>query len=795
MSNLQQRLDRAERPASPTMGMGGFVQSAAMKRSDSVSKRWSVQTPPALNRASSSASVRSSLATSQSMPRLEVHSSVRGRMSPHDPAVVRTPSPGTASVMEHSKARETTHHADTPSRVVDTLSDTIVLDKSHPRPPSSVPNLSQLERSKEEPLDRPSSPSKRWSPTKSSWLESALSKPESPTPKAATPQQPSWMAELSKTKQRRGSIDLGKAKETYNDGQLRSPGKEAERLPASNLNKVEETPASRAQPADSTRPRGDESQRTPIDQSSKPSMARKPSGAERSTTAKPLDALSSKAGNQIQDSSKPLKAYSIRKPSGQAVLDRVSQSKSSPSITEHKPKPTTPPTKDLRAGLKHRGLSTEAKGKDELEFQNIFGRLRRTQTEKRVAHKESSDDLIRQRTVLDDPDNPPKATVADNVSEGSDAKKRAVRTDAVHASHSGERSVDKEKPKEEIPEAIVRKNALVRSGSVREAGTPLAKDNERVAKGHAAGTPGAAPNSGSKPTVSRTPMAKLSVPQSTNVGALSPTELFADDEPPKTSLSTSPSKLASRFNPALANVLARGPPSTALNDIKPSMTSSYLANETVSARQPAEEVGPDITTKGLTHMTKDRAKGPKRRLPTAQENKMSHDGTKRQTPEYGGEKPGPTTEAQQVNNDGPKAMRISRAQLVKDKDVLHSTPASTIQTEKALTRVVAAEQSLPLAPIKSPQLKGKPLPPLKKSGSLKSLRSTSGGNPSFPRRIQLHPSRRTNRHSRTIASARTPSPNPMDSRPLSRAYHRPRKTHETRLSLNKAWKALVHLLR
>ena len=42
MSPAQGRIS-PERPVSPTKGMGGFVQSAMMKRNDSVNKRWSVQ--------------------------------------------------------------------------------------------------------------------------------------------------------------------------------------------------------------------------------------------------------------------------------------------------------------------------------------------------------------------------------------------------------------------------------------------------------------------------------------------------------------------------------------------------------------------------------------------------------------------------------------------------------------------------------------------------------------------------------------------------------------------------------
>ena len=51
--------ERMERPASPTKGLGGFVQSAMLKRSDSVNKRWSAQGGPGLSRGNSISSNRS----------------------------------------------------------------------------------------------------------------------------------------------------------------------------------------------------------------------------------------------------------------------------------------------------------------------------------------------------------------------------------------------------------------------------------------------------------------------------------------------------------------------------------------------------------------------------------------------------------------------------------------------------------------------------------------------------------------------------------------------------------------
>ena len=58
MSPSQGRMspERLGRPVSPTKGLGGFVQSAMLKRSDSVTKRWSAHAGPGLSRGNSLAS-------------------------------------------------------------------------------------------------------------------------------------------------------------------------------------------------------------------------------------------------------------------------------------------------------------------------------------------------------------------------------------------------------------------------------------------------------------------------------------------------------------------------------------------------------------------------------------------------------------------------------------------------------------------------------------------------------------------------------------------------------------------
>src|SRR5690242_7974855 len=87
MSPTQGRMSpERERPASPTKGMGSFVLSASMKRGDSVSKRWSTQTPPTLNRNSSTLSNRgSAMAGFGSLSKMERPTSLSREQSADDP--------------------------------------------------------------------------------------------------------------------------------------------------------------------------------------------------------------------------------------------------------------------------------------------------------------------------------------------------------------------------------------------------------------------------------------------------------------------------------------------------------------------------------------------------------------------------------------------------------------------------------------------------------------------------------------------------------------------------------------
>ncbi|CAI7607266.1 unnamed protein product [Penicillium glandicola] len=204
------------RSTSPTKGLGGFVQSAMMRRSDSVSKRWSAQTP-GLGRSNSIVSNRSSVAG----PSLgEMTPPTLGRIG-RDPSTLLQ-RPGSS----HSEAHtETTERPTTPSAPADR--DTVNFESpgrsfrpGHSRSASSA--TTDGNDSQTSPFVSKTMDPRRWSPNKASWLESALNRPELPRQTARPPSQPNW----AKDRQSRGSVDLGRVnnfKEVTPLGLMRTP--------------------------------------------------------------------------------------------------------------------------------------------------------------------------------------------------------------------------------------------------------------------------------------------------------------------------------------------------------------------------------------------------------------------------------------------------------------------------------------------------------------------------------------------------------------------------------------------
>ncbi|CAK7215590.1 hypothetical protein SBRCBS47491_002532 [Sporothrix bragantina] len=545
------------RPLSPTKGAGGFVQSAMMKRSDSV-KRWSVTSPPGLQRADSIASSRAALDNSRR------------------PIPIAQAKPTSRPTSSHGRESANNSRPSTPIRL-----QTSFPSEEEPKEPKE-PKESTSTIKDEEQVTPPSSPSKtmdprRWSPTKtSSWLDAALNKPESPKPKMAPlpNNQPAWMVELNKAKAQKAS----------------NPG------------------AADATPTPPPVTRKHEVKTGGL-------MRSGPMGTAAATpTHKPSASISSLSG----------------KPLGLGTSSLL-------------PKEGTPPKPDaLRAGLKPRpALPQEKTDGSANELQNVFGSLRRTKTQNYVAPDVLKDNITRGKSALIVTGGPKPREKKDELKDAIMQKKadfnqaksegRGIATNA-HASS---------KNNQPIPEGMAKRLELNKTGgSVSSSASAsvlsyMRRDSSpsKPAEDLAARASGAETASFSRSSTAST----LSGSSTTEVpDVASPAVAESVSSPPVKNFGSigraSPkiggfggagaggSALANRFNPALAGMLARGPPGVAsgggspvIDDATTPPTSGRVASPASSsaATEPPPGPGPQ-----LTHMTKNRARGPRRKAPS-----------------------------------------------------------------------------------------------------------------------------------------------------------------------------------
>ncbi|CAG8957395.1 hypothetical protein HYFRA_00010821 [Hymenoscyphus fraxineus] len=531
MSPSQGRIspDRVDRPLSPTKGMGGFVQSAMMKRSDSVNKRWSVQSPTGIGRKNSLASNRSNNDHGNISPGLANTAAFSGQNSPR-PSSRPTSSHNFSAGQENSSGGNPS-----PSREGFVKPALPVSRTSTPQPLSVASEISPdiATRSDASP---PASPTKtadtrRWSPTKSSWLESALNKPDFPKPKATPPpQQPAWMAEIAKAKQK-GSVDLGRSPtaarhEVKVGGLMRSPAPGAPPKPMS--------------------------------------ISGLPAGFVAGAVSK------SRADSISQEPLKSPGTPESGKPSPPPIKAK------SPPLMAAKFTPDTPPTNDFRASLKSRLSPSDNSGSAQPEFKNVFGQLKRTKTQNYVAPDELKNNITRGKAALNITGGPKKTERVDEFKDAILKKKEDFKK--AQAEGKGIRPSSGSLSENTIPEALARRRAMT------------------------TGQPGPL----SPP--SRSPMEQVDSPQSNT-----PTKV-PNESVPVPGRGSVGGKLAGRLNPALAGLLARGPPSAG-SDRSSSPAMSTSSQRTVSMST-STTVGEPDAGRQLTHMTKGRARGPKRRNPT-----------------------------------------------------------------------------------------------------------------------------------------------------------------------------------
>ncbi|KAL8997104.1 MAG: hypothetical protein Q9169_003540 [Polycauliona sp. 2 TL-2023] len=588
--------ERLERSPSPTKGLGGFVQSAMLKRSDSVSKRWSAQPSTGLSRGNSIASNRSGYEASKygiaslNAPNEQAPAKASREISP-----VATSRPGsshsTMNVIQTGKENdkpgfsgvpEPRNTANAPTNA--SVTPPSQHEKDHSDIDHSRPNR---DRTKSE-TSPPSSPSKRWSPTKSSWLENAINKSDSPKPKMPPPPQPSWKANLNQPNQQRGVTDPGKSnnfKQVSTSGLLRSPPMGATINQPNSISSLASRPASGKLELPRTNsfnsvldPRKDQHSRSPTNVETSPTSARKPDTAVATTSSQSAVA---EAASAETTPSKP------RKPN--AASEKKSESPQMP-----RPKPETPPKKDFRSNLKPRQVSGDRKPTEDAEFKNVFGKLKRTQTQNYVAPDELKDNILRGKAGLSVTGGPKKTDRRDEFKESLLKQKEAMKAGSPPAV-GRKPSVDISTKNQRAPEAAASATGKPMTISERGSSSP---------------TPSSASTEPQSEVLAR--LQHLKGEKSRPTAGLPQSDLAKQKNPPVNE------RKGLDFNSSLAGMLARGPsPLTGRDQPAPIAVSrsdgTHSSPTTVDTLQSPKE-GPQ-----LTHMTKARARGPKRRLPKSNE--------------------------------------------------------------------------------------------------------------------------------------------------------------------------------
>lgn len=736
-----------ERPSSPTKGLGGFVQSAMMKRSDTVSKRWSAQVPSGLSRTNSVTSNRNSVAlpsqgetspvmntkpdeeeASPAPPSNRPGSSHSEATIVHNNAVKESPRPETPPMPTHN---DETKGGESPSKLSLSM---------HSRSGSMFDKDNQnSEHSSNSPAHSRTMDPKRWSPTKASWLESALNRPDSPRHRKQASQSSTWsskdrhqprgsidlsawakerqdrqskgsvdLSAWSKDRQSKGSVDLGRKnsfKEVTPTGLMRSvpPGGHFKKPSISgipDLSKSLDTGKGREQ--SSPEPVSNPKETEPLTVDTSLAAQKDEIKEEVEEEAEETEETKEAEAPSVSPEKSPLQTEATTETDTEVKTDTTGTSEEQKS--DHKPSPlslaptpTIPPSPsplsprdpaspkpksqspviDFRANLRRREVVKGDAPQEEPEFKNVFGKLKKTTTSNYVAPDKLKDNILKGKASLNATGGPQKSAKQDEFRESLVKQKEAIKsTGGLSRRNTVE---EKEAPSGSVPEAIAKRNSLAKSGSVKgslsanspvspspvspEFGTPdllgqkspissplRSETFENTESPQAASVPeeSAAPaepeplpstadlassrnetnsefkrdsveedqsrseepesEQERKPTEEETQPVRSLPSESVTAASSVPAAPSAAPEGP----SAKGNKLAGRINPALAGLLSRGPPPVGAGGNGPKKSMPMGLGITGSGGSDSSAAGAP-----LTHMTKNRVRGPKRRGPGA----------------------------------------------------------------------------------------------------------------------------------------------------------------------------------
>jgi len=574
-SSLLGRTTMSERPVSPTKGAGGFVQSAMMKRTDSVSKRWSGQASGISRQDSTSSLPQTGPGSSTYLPYYSTTSQAH-------PTSIQSGDETDTAYKHHGSL----HSRSKSVATLRTGQGSIV---------SAAPTFSP-----------PLSPSKRWSPTKSTWLESALSRPESPTKQQTssnTPTQPVWMTELSKAKKQREDAEAESAQATPNviDPRL-SPV-----IGFPSPSPAMPSPMPTKGPIIGLGLSGSE---TPSAASRRPILLEKASTDFFSVRNSGLGSVDSPA------------KIGVGNDSSAKTTPELYQA--SPAAAARSPPQQTPSSSgkiDFRAALKPRDSSGDQKPGGNLEFRSALGSLRKTTTQNYVAPDVLKNNILRGKAGLNHTDGPRKSERRDELKDSILQKKAEMKANPSSL-EAGDHAAQKPAQAAAIPEAFRAREELNKlDGSSTQVTTsdtalPEALARQKTLRGGALDT-----SEGNLPktfgTLVYPVLQACNDDNSDDMHVNSQVSKSSQDIIPVTNggghsralpvVKSKSSNLANRFNPALAGLLAKGPSTR--------HTAGQSSVDVVKATEVSETQHDKQESNELNHMTKARVRGPKRRKP------------------------------------------------------------------------------------------------------------------------------------------------------------------------------------
>jgi hypothetical protein len=395
------------------------------------------------------------------------------------------------------------------------------------------------------------------------------------------------MAEINRIKQQRSSVDLGHSNsaEPFGSGRT-SPLKDVQLKPAS-LRKFEIPKKDATESETVGRPTSPRKFTLPSRQA--------PPELQHLAEASPGPSLSREEKPTPVDEVVPAPEEPVasdpvdRVPTPLAAKSEVAEPFQPPvrPLSSTKRRPTTPPKKDFRANLRSRPSIDDGSKKGEVsELQNVFGKLRKAETKNYVAPDMLKTNILSGKNALNVTGGPKPTVRRDEFRESLVKKKSAILEKAQDEGSVLKKTEAPAQPAP-LPEAIARRGTLGRADSPSKPIIPLEK-----------------PKSSTPEALMRKKSLRVIKP-AINDKPVQPAPSFTAKEPAKIS------KLADRFNPALAGMLARGPPPLTTNK------STSSADGTESPARAAQEEAKTGPAPELQHITKGRARGPKRRAPAA----------------------------------------------------------------------------------------------------------------------------------------------------------------------------------